>query len=396
MCTAPLTLADGTQTACHECWQCRERAVHDWVGRNIAESKTAIAAHAVTLTYGRDSEGESDHVRAALLTYSDVQKFLKLLRRHGFPVRYFVTGEFGSKKGRAHWHIMLYWQEQVPPMCGFNADGKWRDHNLDRNFMWARRDKRGEPARDENGKPALFWPHGWAFVTKPDWPAIKYNCKYILKDMGDDERQGHLAMSKKPPLGTDYFRLRAEKYVENGLSPQSLEYWWPEVNRRMSNGRHEPIRFMLKDRPAELYLRHFIESWVRVHGNTHWPNSDLVDLYWEYGQVVSDENRLMAVRNPKLRPMEGPKKRTQQGKAHLLDKDDVRREIDKDLEKNGTEKQREFEQWYRAVEDQQYFYKILGKPDYIVRHEKRRAEREQEQSQLLRARPYQGGKRRYN
>ena len=214
MCKAPNTLADGTQVACRRCSLCIDRAINDWVGRNIAESKTAVGCNAVTLTYGRNSAGDADHASAVILTYSDVQKYLKLLRRHGYPVRYHVTGEYGTLKGRAHWHIMLYWLEQVP------------EHVLEQNFM--------EP----------HWGHGWSFWTEPSFHAIRYNCKYIMKDNADG-RQGHLAMSKKPPLGTQYFRELAEEYVRQGLAPQTQEYKIAGVERLKRDGSRETIPFCM-------------------------------------------------------------------------------------------------------------------------------------------------------
>ena len=114
MCINPNKIADKGFVACRQCWQCREHKVDDWVGRNIAESQTAKAASVVSLTYGRDrSTGDVDHMQAAVLTYSDVQKMLKHLRVDGYPVRYFVAGEYGSRNGRAHWHVILYWQGNV-------------------------------------------------------------------------------------------------------------------------------------------------------------------------------------------------------------------------------------------------------------------------------------------
>lgn len=249
MCLAPSLLANGVQVPCRQCWQCRERAIDDWVGRNIAESKTAKATHAVTLTYGRNKANDVDHERAVVLTYSDVQKYLKLLRRHGFPVRYFVTGEFGSLKGRAHWHIMLYWQDKVPA------------HELDTTFM------------------EQHWPHGWSFWTMPTAHAVRYNCKYIQKDMGDAERQGHLAMSKRPPLGADYFERVAEQYVKQGLAPQDLFYSFPEVLD--ANGK--PKQFLLRDRSAELFLTHYVDTWRRVYGDRHIPNSEVVEEFLDRG-----------------------------------------------------------------------------------------------------------------
>jgi hypothetical protein len=254
VCIAPLQLNDGTEVACHECWQCREQAINDWVGRNIAESRTAKWSRAVTLTYGRSRAGDADHERAVVLTYSDVQKWIKLLRWHGCPVRYFVTGEFGSTKGRAHWHVMLYGSGDMPP------------HKLDDSFH-------------EGG----HWSHGYSFWTKPTDHAVRYNCKYIQKDMGDAERQGHLAMSKKPPLGAVWFANMAERYVEQGLAPQSLAYSFPDVRRRKKDGSEEVVPFRLKDRSAELFLEHYIRTWHERRPGEELPPSELVEHWVEYG-----------------------------------------------------------------------------------------------------------------
>ncbi len=349
MCIAPNTLPDGTQVACHECWQCREQAINDWVGRNIAESKTSTACHAVTLTYGRGRANEILHERAVILTYSDVQKYLKLLRRHGFPVRYFVTGEFGSLKGRAHWHIMLYWQERVP------------EHVLDENFM------------------EQHWPHGWSFWTRPTAHAVRYNCKYIQKDMGEAERQGHLAMSKKPPLGAAYFQQVAEQYVRQGLAPQTLEYSFPEVRRRKADGRLEVVPFMLKDRSGELFLDGFMQKWREAYPGQPWPRSVLLE---EYLDVAKRQRRRIAERWEALPPDLSPRQRLQvaddrkvlerleadeaaKGAGGLvikqprhqpkppMDEYAWRREFDR-VNGNGTQQQQEFEQRWRRLQDKQY------------------------------------------
>ncbi|TIS17093.1 MAG: hypothetical protein E5X07_34615, partial [Mesorhizobium sp.] len=163
MCANPRHLPDGIEVACHKCWQCRENRINDWVGRCIAESKTARATHSITLTYGRDDAGIEDHLRAALLTYSDVQKYLKRLRKDGYPCRYFVAGEYGSEKGRAHWHLIIFWQDRVP------------EHELNRRFL------------------QKHWTHGWSHWELPSYASIRYVMKYISKDIGVAERQGHVS-----------------------------------------------------------------------------------------------------------------------------------------------------------------------------------------------------------
>ena len=260
MCLNPSKIADVGFVACRECWQCRERKIDDWVGRNIAEGQTAKAAHVVTLTYGEDrSAGGIDHIRAAVLTYSDVQKYLKYLRVDGYPVRYFVVGEYGSKKGRAHWHIILYWQGAVP------------EHTLRENFM------------------QKHWPHGFSYWDKVSAEAIRYACKYVQKDFGDDTRQGFGPMpSKKPPLGDAYFRDLAKRYIDAGLAPQSLFYSFADVRRpprgltastaKQFHEKAVPIQFHMSGKTAENFLTYFVEGW-RDRYDDEPPASEVV---WEY------------------------------------------------------------------------------------------------------------------
>lgn len=261
MCLDPVKISDVGYVACRECWQCRERKVDDWVGRNIAESRTATASHVVTLTYGEDrTVGGIDHLRAAVLTYTDVQKYLKHLRVDGYPVRYFVVGEYGSLKGRAHWHIILYWQGEVP------------EHKLRENFA------------------QKHWPHGWSYWDKMSPEAIRYACKYLQKDHEDDAKQGYGPMpSKKPPLGDAYFRDLARRYVEQGLSPQNLFYSFPEVTRVPHGTRGKtakqfreaakPVQFMMSGKTAENFCDYFLETWDEKWPQRAWPKSDLLNAH---------------------------------------------------------------------------------------------------------------------
>ncbi|QCS37264.1 replication initiation protein [Tortoise microvirus 77] len=189
-----------------------------------------------------------------MLTYSDVQRFWKRLRFNGHPLRYFVVGEYGGEKGRAHWHGVVYWQGKAPP-------------------LELRKEYYTEP----------HWPLGFSFWDDPSFEAIRYAVKYLQKDIGKAERQGHLAMSKKPPLGTEYFKRLAEQYVRQELAPQTLEYTFPEVRRAEQAGTPELIRFRLKDRPAELFLQHYVDTWRATFPGRHMPNSELVEEHLDPG-----------------------------------------------------------------------------------------------------------------
>ncbi|MDF0663412.1 hypothetical protein PYR67_29250 [Rhizobium sp. BC49] len=267
----------------------------DWVGRCIAESKTSVAATSITLTYGRDAEGNESHARAAILSYSDVQKYFKRLRKAGYPCRYFVTGEMGSKKGRAHWHGIIFWKKKVPLMMkdfGNNAWNGWKPIDpVLRPIEWNKRFY--DPC----------WPHGfshWEPVRDGTMRgSIRYVCKYIYKDVDDGAAQSKLAMSKMPPLGAEYFEQRAQKFVQEGISPQDRFYQFPNEATQKDG---TPLRFRLGGKSADLFCQHFIDKWREQRPGQPWPHSDWLEEY-EDKQTRTEWDR-DAEFAPALKPVE--------------------------------------------------------------------------------------------
>lgn len=280
MCERPIKLNNGTETACHKCKQCQYGKVKDWVGRNIAQSKTAAASFACTLTYGPELDenrmpisGRSDHLRTALLVYPDVQKFLKYLRAEGYALDFFVTGEKGTEKDRCHWHIVLHFRDKIPT------------HEIGINFSDRHVNQLG---RLYDHKVCDMWPHGFMFWKQASYQDVFYNCKYILKNEDDDDSQRKPGMSKKPPLGAVYFQGLAERYVAQGMAPQALEYSFAEVTYlNKKTRRQEQVRFRLRDRSAEMFLEHYIASWEQQRPGEQRPKSRLVDDFEAYGRIIS-------------------------------------------------------------------------------------------------------------
>lgn len=239
--------------------------MYDWVGRNLAEAQTSKASHCIDLTYGRDEAGEVLHERSVLLSYLDVQHWLKRLRRAGYPSRYFVTGEYGSWKGRAHWHVCIHWQKKVPVF---------------------------EDYRERIIHPS--WPHGFMWVRPPTLREVRYVCKYIQKAQGPRglaEVVEQPRMSKKPPLGARYFADLAAKMVAQGVVPQDLNYTFPGVLTGKP-GAQRPLYFRLRERSAELYLEAWLRAWRERHGAADYPRSDLLRNYESYGRVIYDEESM--------------------------------------------------------------------------------------------------------
>lgn len=276
MCQNPVLLPNGIEVACHQCWQCKKNRVNDWVGRCIAESQTAKGVTVVTLTYGRDEHiGAADHVKAAVLTYSDVQRYLRAYRdyrgddaSHGFPLRYFAVGEYGREKSRAHWHVVCFWQDKVP------------QREQHKRFM-------DEP----------FWPHGlsyWDTLTTREGvaKAVKYAAKYVAKELADDERQAYMGLSRMPALGHYFFVEYARKHVEQGIAPQDPFYSFPDI--RDKHGLR-PIQFRLSGTSLETYLRSFCQIWAEERPDQHIPPSELVENYLDMVSKRGSAERSRAI-----------------------------------------------------------------------------------------------------
>lgn len=260
MCLAPNNV-NGFLVGCRECWQCIDRFQLDWVGRCIAESKTAQHTSLITLTYGRDKDGNSDHPAAVVLNYKHVQDYFRYLRKDQHRVRYLAVGEYGSDSGRAHWHIVAFWQGKVPAHI---LTPKGTPDGLEIRF-WER-----------------HWPHGFSVWQEDDVHGIQYFCKYIQKDLGADIQQGFHRPSLKPPLGDAYFRNKAETEVQQGLPPD-LFYKFSEATR---NGKL--LSFRLQGKSSKNYLQHYIDVWNRERGNQEMPWSTELEEYQDSQASLSE------------------------------------------------------------------------------------------------------------
>lgn len=240
MCINPRLHPNGLKTPCHQCWQCRENRINDWVGRCIAERETSLGASTVTLTYGGGDCPESRFLRK-----SDITAYLKAIRNDGHKVRYFAVGEYGSTKGRAHFHAVLFWQSPAP-------------------FRELRKNITCE-----------YWPHGYSYWTDCEAPQIRYVMKYLNKDADDKAALKSMAMSRKPILGHRFFTELAGRYCDAGLSPQRPFYKFRDVLDKHG----QPLEFYMPPLVASQFCLSFIAQWQARFPGRHWPYSELVDKY---------------------------------------------------------------------------------------------------------------------
>lgn len=258
MCINPRIHPNGLKTPCHQCWQCHENRINDWVGRCIAEKETSLTCTVVTLTYGGGDTPESRFLRK-----SDLTAFMKAIRNDGHKVRFFGVGEYGSKKGRAHWHVVLFWQSVMPyRVIRQNVADEW-------------------------------WPHGFTMWDHCDVAGIRYVMKYITKVIGDKAQEKSMGMSRKPLLGYEFFNELADRYVKQGLAPQRPFYKFRDALDKDG----KPVEFYMPPLVRDQFLGMYLDAWRRLNPGRHYPASEMLDVYEDkraaYVPPISREVRKM-------------------------------------------------------------------------------------------------------
>ena len=198
--------------ACRQCWRCKQNRVNDYVARCMAESSVSAHTCCLTLTYA-----PRDDLADKVLTPRHFQLFMKLLRRAGHEVRYLVAGEYGSLKGRAHFHALLFFTHVAALPAGVPPASYGSNSPFSRDIPH----KTNVHIRE--------WPHGH---VRADWgsseASARYVCKYLL---ADDKNNAWFSLSKKPALGAAYFAQRAKKAKDLSVLPSTFEYIPPNGDR---------------------------------------------------------------------------------------------------------------------------------------------------------------------
>lgn len=246
---------------CHLCWQCRADRVGNWVGKCLAEAQTSAAVDFVTLTYCDVHSPQASWVKEPVeeeryktLHYEDVQKYLKRIRKAGHKVRYVVAGEYGERKGRAHWHILLFWQDGRPARMK-----KQQAKRNDPDYIY------GNEWQDE------FWHHGHVNYQKFDEVAARYVCKYLLKwdTFKEKTRKTCFRYSARPGIGFRWICDNwCQRHVEEQLAPQSSKYTIPGVTKR-----GVALKFKMSPHLQVKFVQEFERRWKEQRGGHPPPSS---------------------------------------------------------------------------------------------------------------------------
>lgn len=115
ICDSPVNIRDPVNpeskkyiaVPCGRCSACLMNKRMEWTIRIKEELRHCIGSSFVTLTYNDQNLPIDEHGNAQL-SKSDLQNFFKRLRKNGIgKFRYYAVGEYGSKNGRPHYHIIF-------------------------------------------------------------------------------------------------------------------------------------------------------------------------------------------------------------------------------------------------------------------------------------------------
>lgn len=210
-CTSPRTvgfLADGKtitwspktfskefstfQLPCSKCLACRLDYARQWAVRCVHESQMHPKNSFITLTYNDENLGDNK------LDYVDFQKFMKKLRKlTNEPIGMFVTGEYGEKSKRKHWHAILFGWE--PP----DLKHKFTTPRGDKNYSSETLDK--------------LWGLGDTIIGSVTVESAGYCARYAAKKLshGKDSEHNLHPISKKSS--------------KNAIGKKWLEQNWPDI-----------------------------------------------------------------------------------------------------------------------------------------------------------------------
>ncbi len=181
--------------ACGQCIPCRITKRTRWRTRLLLENKYwSSRSLFVTLTYAPEYLPDSQHYPGGNLCRSDVQKFIKRLRRafsrsgDDRKITYYAVGEYGEKSLRAHYHVLL-----------FNVD--LHDELLVRSC----------------------WKFGHLHFGESNKDTIAYTLGYTLKKMTSekdfpDGRTPEFALMSQG-IGIRYLEPIAARLIKRGLYP---------------------------------------------------------------------------------------------------------------------------------------------------------------------------------
>lgn len=207
---------------CGHCHCCKTNKSNEYAFRSTCE--TAVSDEIplfLTITY-RDPYCPKDGVNV-----DDLQRFFKKLRWHleektGEPsnLRYLATSEYGTKKGRPHYHVIL-WNYPYEHPC-FKGNYKLADRVIYKSWKTYMKFN-GKRKYHKNRKPAMI-SLGQIKILQVKEGCTSYITKYFGKDdhnkLGYPNKTFLLSSRRNGGIGAAYLRTKFDEVYKNRYNPK--------------------------------------------------------------------------------------------------------------------------------------------------------------------------------
>lgn len=213
MCVAPVYLPKKNITVpCGHCIECLQQRSVEWSYRLAVEAKSHEKNCFLTLTYNDDSLPFDFCV-----SRRELQLFVKRLRKEIAPtrVRFFGCGEYGKKRGRPHYHLVVF---------GWSPD----------DLFYLGKDKKGTVLY-RSATVEKCWKKGFSSVAIDMTPEVlKYVAKYMQK-RPPGRAAPFVQMSNRPGIGyngIDEKLVKSDKLYMNGHFIKLPRYYLKKLEER--------------------------------------------------------------------------------------------------------------------------------------------------------------------
>lgn len=177
---------------CGQCIGCSDGHSQMWAIRMMHENQMHNSQSIfLTLTY------ETSHLPIGrTLVKKHLQDFIKRLRKNHGPFRYVACGEYGDRKGRPHYHLVIFGQP----------------FHQDRKFYKTSKAKFSGSKSNLYTHPAITkaWPKGRATYGEVTPESCQYVAKYLHKKITG------------PQAGKHYLRFHEDTGLPYQLQPEFL------------------------------------------------------------------------------------------------------------------------------------------------------------------------------
>jgi len=188
---------------CGRCIGCRLERARQWSVRLMKEASLYDHNIFATLTY------DDDHLKTLSLDYRDFQLFMKRLRKSASetPLRFFVTGEYGDRFDRPHFHALIF-NLELP-------DKKKYKTNAHGQQLW------------ESPILTRIWGQGQVLFGTVTYQSAGYCARYAMKKMTGDMAKDHYRV--KDLDGNWIDRTPEFMHCSQGIARQWFEQYWRDV-----------------------------------------------------------------------------------------------------------------------------------------------------------------------